>query len=107
MLNDGLIIFIAPRAEGIDRGQLGAYPRRVNAVAVIADHNMQPFRFALTVENDLDMDRHLVESLPRSDPGPDFKVCLAKLEREIGRRPVKSLYQIFDSMLTAVNEMQE
>ena len=57
----------------------------------------------LFAHHGLDMDRHLVESLPRSDPGPDFKVCLAKLEREIGRRPVKSLYQIFDSMLAAVN----
>jgi hypothetical protein len=47
------------------------------------------------------LSRHLAESSARADPGPEFRVSLARLEREIGRRPVKSLYQIVDAMLVS------
>jgi GDPmannose 4,6-dehydratase len=49
----------------------------------------------------LTLSRHLAESSARADPGPEFRVSLARLEREIGRRPVKSLYQIVDAMLVS------
>lgn len=55
----------------------------------------------------LSMENHIIENLPFAEPGPDFRVSLTKLEQEIGRRPEKSLCQIFESMLAAMSESRE
>lgn len=47
----------------------------------------------------LDARRHVKETLPPSDPGPDFHVSLDRLERAIGRRPSKSIADIVDEMI--------
>ena len=42
---------------------------------------------------------HIHETSPRTDPGPDFRVSLALLEREIGRRPHRTIFDIVDEMV--------
>lgn len=55
----------------------------------------------------LDAGRHLVETLPTSDVGPYYEVRLDRLEASVGRRPVKSVDQIVDEMLSATPEFRE
>ena len=47
----------------------------------------------------LDINQHVVESERSSDPPPLFQVSLTQLEREIGRRPVKTVDDIIDAMI--------
>lgn len=49
----------------------------------------------------LDAERHVVETLPRSDPGPEFSVSLDRLDHLLGRRPRKTLAEIVDEMVAA------
>lgn len=51
----------------------------------------------------LDAARHLVETLDRSDPGPNFSVSLDRLERAIGRRPRKDIAQIVNEMIASLS----
>ncbi len=51
----------------------------------------------------LDAKRHLVETLEPSDPGPDFRVSLDRLERVIGRTPKKNISQIVNEMIASMN----
>ena len=51
----------------------------------------------------LDASRHLVESLGPSDPGPDFRVSLDRLESAIGRKPEKDIGQIVDEMIASLS----
>jgi GDPmannose 4,6-dehydratase len=53
----------------------------------------------------LDGERHCRETSPRTDPGPEFRVSLERLERAIGRRPTKTLGALVDEMLAAVGPM--
>ena len=50
----------------------------------------------------LDARRHLVEELPSCDPGPEFYVSLDRLERALGRRPMKKIGDIIDQILEAL-----
>ena len=47
----------------------------------------------------LDMHRHVVESERAWDPAPQFQVSLARLEREIGKHPLKTVDDIIDAMI--------
>jgi GDPmannose 4,6-dehydratase len=47
----------------------------------------------------LEAERHIVEKLPRSDPGPEFRVRLFRLQRDIGRVPVRGLAEIMDELV--------
>ncbi|HUP91421.1 MAG TPA: GDP-mannose 4,6-dehydratase [Solimonas sp.] len=47
----------------------------------------------------LEADRHVVETLPRSAPGPAFEVALDHLEARIGRRPQRDFASIVDELV--------
>jgi len=47
----------------------------------------------------LDSRDHIIEALPRSDPGPEFQVNIARLAAATGRRPQCSLSDIVDPMV--------
>jgi GDPmannose 4,6-dehydratase len=47
----------------------------------------------------LDINQHIVETERSSDLQPQFQVSLTQLEREIGRRPVKTVDDIIDAMI--------
>tara|TARA_R110002074_G_C12551216_1_gene666595 strand:- start:3665 stop:4636 length:972 start_codon:yes stop_codon:yes gene_type:complete len=49
----------------------------------------------------LDGESRIVEELPRSDPGPAYHVSLDRLERLLGRRPVKTVAHIVEDMIGA------
>jgi len=49
----------------------------------------------------LEAQRHLVETLPPGDPGPEFRVSLNRLEQVLGRRPQKDIGQIVNEMIAA------
>ena len=49
----------------------------------------------------LDASRHLMETLPSGDAGPDFHVNLARLESCVGRRPRRDLFAIMDELVAA------
>jgi GDPmannose 4,6-dehydratase len=57
----------------------------------------------LFAEHDLDVADHIIEQLPRSAPGPMFKVQTGRLERAIGRRVEKSVSQIVSEMIQAAD----
>jgi hypothetical protein len=48
----------------------------------------------------LDAERHVVESVERSQPGPAFHVSLDRLRRAIGRVPKKTLREIVAEMIS-------
>lgn len=50
----------------------------------------------------LDYRRHIVETLPRSDPGPMFEVSLNRLLQAVGRRPAKTVLDVVDEIIGAV-----
>ena len=54
---------------------------------------------AIFARHGLDYRNHIVETLPRSDPGPAFQVAVDRVERVIGRRPVASIAEIVESIL--------
>lgn len=47
----------------------------------------------------LDARDHIVETLPRSDPGPEFRVNIERLAAAAGRRPQRMLGEIVDEMV--------
>jgi GDPmannose 4,6-dehydratase len=47
----------------------------------------------------LEMRHHVVESERPSDPAPPFQVNLTRLEREVGKRPLKTVDDIIDAMI--------
>ena len=49
----------------------------------------------------LDAERHLAEMLKPSDPGPEFRVSLDRLQRAIGRKPQKDIGRIVNEMIAA------
>lgn len=51
---------------------------------------------------DLDFREHVVETLPRSDPGPEFQVDIGRLVKATGRRPTQQLSQMVDQMIKAI-----
>ncbi|ODS02935.1 hypothetical protein AUC71_12545 [Methyloceanibacter marginalis] len=51
----------------------------------------------------LDADRHLAETLPSGDPGPEFRVSLDRLEQAIGRKPQKDISWIAGEMIAAMS----
>jgi GDPmannose 4,6-dehydratase len=53
----------------------------------------------LFARHGLESARHVIETQPRAEPGPEFRVSLAHLQREIGRRPVRTLAEIVDEMV--------
>lgn len=55
----------------------------------------------LFARHGLDARDHIVETLPRSDPGPEFCVGIDRLEAATGRRPQLSLLDIMDEMVDA------
>jgi GDPmannose 4,6-dehydratase len=50
----------------------------------------------------LDYQDHICEVEPPCDPGPDFKVSLARLEREIGRVPTRDFLAVVREMLDEI-----
>ncbi len=52
----------------------------------------------------LDMRDHLVETLPRSDAGPEFQVDISRLVAAVGRPPSTSLEEIIDQMISTFTE---
>ena len=55
----------------------------------------------LFAQYNLDFREHVIETLPLSDPGPDFQVDTGRLARAIGRRPTQQLGQIVDRMIAS------
>jgi GDPmannose 4,6-dehydratase len=53
----------------------------------------------LFARHGLDSRDHIVEALPRSDPGPKFHVGIDRLAAAAGRRPQLSLFDIMDEMV--------
>ena len=51
----------------------------------------------------LNSERHLIETLPPGDPGPEFRVSLDRLERVIGRKPQKDVGRIVGEMIDAMS----
>jgi GDPmannose 4,6-dehydratase len=49
----------------------------------------------------LDAQSHIVEALPPSDPGPEFRVNIDRLAAAAGRRPRRSVFDIVDEMVIA------
>ena len=49
----------------------------------------------------LDYRDHICETAAPCDPGPDFKVSLARLEGAVGRAPARDFLAIVDEMLSA------
>jgi len=47
----------------------------------------------------LDYRNHLIERLPESDPGAPYFASIEYLARATGRRPIKTIFDIVDSML--------
>jgi GDPmannose 4,6-dehydratase len=54
---------------------------------------------------DLDFREHIVETLPLSDPGPEFQVDIGRLVKATGRRPTQQLGQIVDQMIEAITSI--
>lgn len=48
---------------------------------------------------------HVVEVLPRSDPGPEYRVGIDRLESAAGRRPRLSLFDIMGEMVDHVGKV--
>jgi GDPmannose 4,6-dehydratase len=46
----------------------------------------------------LDYRNHLIERSPKSDPGAPYLASIERLSRAIGRRPVKTIFDIVDSI---------
>lgn len=53
----------------------------------------------------LDARDHILETLPRSDPGPEFHVNIDRLAAVVGRRPRVSLSEIMDEMVDAASRV--
>ena len=64
-------------------------------------HHARKIVDELFAQYGLDSERHVVEALDRSDPGPAYHVSLDRLERAIGRRPVKTVADIVADMMHA------
>jgi GDPmannose 4,6-dehydratase len=62
-------------------------------------HHAREIVETLFRDHGLASDQHIIERLPRSDPGPMFRVALDRLERTIGRKPVKTVQDIVYDML--------
>ncbi|QBR71730.1 hypothetical protein CU048_11090 [Beijerinckiaceae bacterium] len=56
----------------------------------------------LFARHDLDFRAHIVEMLPRSDPGPEFHVDIGCLIKATGRRPKQQLGEMVDQMIEAI-----
>jgi GDPmannose 4,6-dehydratase len=54
----------------------------------------------------LHLRRHVVEREPGSDPAPRFQVSLTRLEREIGKRPLKTVDDIVDAIIAELPACQ-
>lgn len=54
---------------------------------------------AIFERHGLDSSRHITTSEVSSDPGPSFHASIERLEKEIGRRPVKTIFNIVDDIL--------
>src|ERR1700730_17699562 len=55
----------------------------------------------LFAQYNLDFREHVIETLPLSDPGPEFQVDTGCLAKAIGRRPTQQLGQIVDRMIAS------
>jgi GDPmannose 4,6-dehydratase len=72
------------------------------AEVVMASGTTRHGRAAVTqlfARHGLDASHHIVEALPRSDPGPEFHVGIERLGAVTGRRPQCSLSDIVDPMV--------
>jgi GDPmannose 4,6-dehydratase len=56
----------------------------------------------LFARHDLDFRAHIVETLPRSDPGSEFQVDIGRLVKATGRRPMQQIGEIVDHMIEAI-----
>lgn len=54
---------------------------------------------AVFEQHGLDSSRHIMTAEVASDPGPFFQARIERLEREVSRRPVKTIFNIVDDIL--------
>lgn len=64
-------------------------------------HHARTLVQALFAQYGLDGARFIVEALEPQDPGPTYRVSLARMERAIDRKPVKTVSDIVSDMLQA------
>ena len=53
----------------------------------------------LFARDGLDVRDHITETLPRSDPGPEFQADIGALVKAVGRRPMRQLGEIVDELI--------
>ncbi len=64
-------------------------------------HHARAVVYDLFAHYGLDGESKIIEELPRSNPGPAYHVSLDRLERLLGRRPVKTVADIVEDMIGA------
>ncbi|MDO8288329.1 MAG: GDP-mannose 4,6-dehydratase [Parvibaculum sp.] len=66
-------------------------------------HHARAIVHGLFQQYGLDGETCIIEALARRDPGPEFRVSLERLEKAVGRKPVKSVPDIVADMVSAAD----